>query len=260
MDNQIIEPAELIWNYHRLNHDIFKCEFVNNLDGILVFGSSDISVADEAARVWLLVLKDRVHLGNIFPYLLFSGGMGTGPHSGSNLMGWTRPEAEIFSEHVLSIIKDKVDKTQFSKLRVFVENKAKNSGENVDLSRKIIEENELKSEKLIIVQKPFMERRTYATFKHRWPGPEIKLHSSSSTLLEYPKISNISLEEVIGIMLGDLQRIKLYAPPYGHFQIAQDIPDDVWNAYKHLTENEKICKEHPKLKINLLKDNSGKLN
>ena len=260
MDNQIIEQAEVIWNYHRLNHDIFKDDFVNNVDGILVFGSSDISVADEAANVWLLTMKDRVHKGSMFPYLLFSGGMGTGPHSGCNLMGWTRPEAEIFSERVLSIIKDNVDPTHFSKLCLFVDNKARNSGENVDLSKKIIEENDLKSEKLIIVQKPFMERRTYATFKHRWPRPEIKLHSSSSTLLGYPKISNISLEEVIGIMLGDLQRITLYAPPYGNFQIAQEIPDEVWKAYKLLTENEKISKEHPKLKINLIKDNSDRIN
>jgi hypothetical protein len=33
-------------------------------------------------------------------------------------------------------------------------------------------------------------------------------------------------------MVGDLQRIKLY--PERGFQIYQDIPDDVWQAYEKL--------------------------
>jgi len=38
----------------------------------------------------------------------------------------------------------------------------------------------------------------------------------------------------IGIMVGDLQRIRLY--PAKGFQIHQDIPDDVWRAYEALVE------------------------
>jgi hypothetical protein len=33
-------------------------------------------------------------------------------------------------------------------------------------------------------------------------------------------------------MVGDLQRIKIY--PEKGFQIAQEIPDDVWQAYEQL--------------------------
>ena len=33
-------------------------------------------------------------------------------------------------------------------------------------------------------------------------------------------------------MVGDLQRIKIY--PKKGFQIFQEIPDDVWQAYKQL--------------------------
>jgi hypothetical protein len=36
----------------------------------------------------------------------------------------------------------------------------------------------------------------------------------------------------ISIMVGDLQRIRLY--PAKGFQIHQDIPDDVWTAYEEL--------------------------
>ena len=35
-------------------------------------------------------------------------------------------------------------------------------------------------------------------------------------------------------MVGDLQRIRLY--PAKGFQIHQDIPDDVWQAYGELVE------------------------
>ena len=38
--------------------------------------------------------------------------------------------------------------------------------------------------------------------------------------------------DVIGIMVGDLQRLKLY-PALGYL-IAQEIPDEVWSAYEGL--------------------------
>ena len=42
----------------------------------------------------------------------------------------------------------------------------------------------------------------------------------------------MSADDVVSIMVGDLQRIRLY--PQKGFQIAQDIPDDVWHAYESL--------------------------
>lgn len=40
------------------------------------------------------------------------------------------------------------------------------------------------------------------------------------------------MDEVINIMAGDLHRIKIY--PQRGFQIYQDIPDYVWDAYEQL--------------------------
>ena len=48
---------------------------------------------------------------------------------------------------------------------------------------------------------------------------------------EYPN-EEIPLERVINIMVGDLQRIKMY--PEKGFQIYQQIPSEVWNAYETL--------------------------
>lgn len=252
MQSHVLRKAEVIWNYHKLNHDIFQSGFAANVDGILVFCSSDISVADEAANLWLTVVKERIKQEQSFPYLIFSGGIGTGPHSGSNLLGWDKPEADILAERTRLAITNQLGPTHHFKLRIFIEKEAANTGQNTDLTRKLIIKNYLKSDKLIIVQKPFMERRTFATFKCRWPQPEIKLYSSKSTLSDYPKHSKISLEEVIGIMLGDLQRIKFYAPPHGNFQIPQFIPEDVWNVYEYLTTNKEILRQFPQFRMNLL--------
>jgi hypothetical protein len=80
-----------------------------------------------------------------------------------------------------------------------------------------------------------MERRAYATFMKVWPGKELVVTSAKVTFDEYlARYSSdaLSVDDVISIMVGDLQRIRLY--PAKGFQIAQDIPADVWNAYEEL--------------------------
>jgi len=42
------------------------------------------------------------------------------------------------------------------------------------------------------------------------------------------------MERVIDMMVGDLQRIRLY--PEKGFQIPQEIPDGVWVAYEKLVD------------------------
>ena len=44
----------------------------------------------------------------------------------------------------------------------------------------------------------------------------------------------LSRDDIVSIMIGDLQRIRLY--PEKGFQIHQDIPDDVWDAYQELVK------------------------
>jgi uncharacterized SAM-binding protein YcdF (DUF218 family) len=76
-----------------------------------------------------------------------------------------------------------------------------------------------------------MERRSFATFKKHWPGKKVLVTSPQISFEQYPTES-ISLEKVIQIMVGDLQRIKLY--PGKGFQIYQEIPVEVWEAYEQL--------------------------
>jgi hypothetical protein len=78
-----------------------------------------------------------------------------------------------------------------------------------------------------------MERRTYATFKKVWPEPALTVTSPQTSFHEY-KSAKVSREEMIHIIVGDTQRIKLY-PEMG-YQIPQEIPDDVWLAYEELVK------------------------
>jgi hypothetical protein len=80
-----------------------------------------------------------------------------------------------------------------------------------------------------------MERRSYATFRKLWPDKEVIVTSPQvsfqSYLAEYTNRS-LSVADVVGIMVGDLQRIKLY--PARGWQLEQDIPDEVWEAFERL--------------------------
>ena len=82
--------------------------------------------------------------------------------------------------------------------------------------------------------------------------PQVRVFSSPVSLEEYPSAAKMPLEDVVAIMLGDLQRIRLYAPPHGDFQIAQHIPDDVWAAFEFLAHDPQVRARHPRFQMNLI--------
>jgi uncharacterized SAM-binding protein YcdF (DUF218 family) len=119
--------------------------------------------------------------------------------------------------------------------RILVETRSTNTGENVQFTRRLLEERGLDPESFILVQKPYMERRALATFKRYWPEKRAVVTSPQFSFDEYLKNHSngaLSEDEVVCIMVGDLQRIRLY--PERGFQIPQEIPDEVWAAYEEL--------------------------
>jgi hypothetical protein len=81
------------------------------------------------------------------------------------------------------------------------------------------------------VQKPYMERRTLATFRQRWPELRLVVTSPQIAFESYPN-HEISRDDVIHIMLGDLQRLTLYAVK--GWSAPQEIPAEVLAAYDRL--------------------------
>jgi uncharacterized SAM-binding protein YcdF (DUF218 family) len=84
---------------------------------------------------------------------------------------------------------------------------------------------------IIAVQKPYMERRAFATIRQQWPDVAVRLSSPPLEFENYGS-ADIPIEEVIHIMVGDLQRIVEY-PRLG-FMIPQAVPDNVRHAYEFL--------------------------
>ncbi len=201
----IKQLAKTIWDYHHMNQRLVKS------DCILVLGSHDLRVAERGAELYN---------EGWAPLLILSGGLG-------NLTQgfWKETEADKFAKIAINL--------GVPKDSIIIENKSTNTGENIKFTQKVLHEKKLNPQNFIVVQKPYMERRSFATFKKHWPNKKLVVTSPQIPFEKYP-IDTIPLDEVINIMIGDLQRIKIY--PAKGFQIFQEIPDDVWQAYEQLIE------------------------
>lgn len=203
---EIDQRAKVIWDYHHMNQQLQKA------DCIFVLGSHDTRVAEYAADLFLQ---------GYAPWIIFSGGFGR-----LTEVNFKKSEAEIFADIAMA--------KGVPQGKIIIENKSTNTGENISFTRDLLKERNLDFNSFILVQKPYMERRTYATFKKVWPEKEFIVTSPDISYDDYPN-DGISKKEVINIMVGDLQRIKVYAEK--GFQITQEIPSEVWEAYEKLVES-----------------------
>ena len=202
-NTEVLQLAQKLWDYHHMYHPLEKAEC------ILALGSHDFRVADRAAELFL---------EGWAPLIIFSGGLG-------NLTQhvWTEPEADQFARIAIN--------HGVPAEAILIENKSTNTGENILFTQQLLKEKGLKIEHFILVQKPYMERRSYATFKKHWPEKKLTVTSPQISFTDYPT-TEIPVEKVINIMVGDMQRIRLY--PEKGFQIEQPIPVEIWKAYEQL--------------------------
>lgn len=203
------QAVDLAWEYMQLHHQLEKAEI------IFVLGSLDERVAHYAAQLW----KE-----GWAPWLVFSGD--GRKHSDSLLKDAYGGKAE--ADHMAAI----AFASGVPEDVIIIENKANNSGENYSFTKPLLEAKGIDTTKVIIVQKPYMERRAYATGKIHWPSSELVVTSPPAANFNEYVHNAFDPDLVINIMIGDLQRIKEY--PAKGFQIEQEIPDEVWAAYEYL--------------------------
>jgi uncharacterized SAM-binding protein YcdF (DUF218 family) len=207
MDADIRALAEKLWDYHLLKHQLAPA------DAILVLCSHDERVAECGAQLFL---------EGWAPLLIFSGGRGAITEK-----LWHEPEAERFARIAVSL--------NVPSEHILIEPNSTNTGENVKFTRQLLAERGIDPQSFIVVQKPYMERRSYATFRRYWPEKQVVVTSPQVSFAAYVAHyahSSLSADDVVAIMVGDLQRVKLY-PELG-FQIAQEIPEEVWAVYEQL--------------------------
>lgn len=200
---------EMIWDYMHLGHKLEKA------DAIFVLGNRDVRVGEYAANLWL---------DGWAPYLICtgSGDIHNNKPGRERFVGTT--EAEVFAHIAIEM--------GVPEDSIIIENKSQNTGQNYEFTLSLLKARGINTKALIAVQKPYMERRTYATGKVWLPDVNLIVTSPLISIADYPNESNSIGEHWLHAMVGDLQRIKEY--PAKGFQIYQDIPGEVWSAYEFL--------------------------
>lgn len=202
-----MELAKILWDYLHLGRELKKC------DCILGLGCYDLHIPEKCAQLY------KEGYSNL---IIFTGGLGKCT-SGV----WEKSEAEVFRDIAINL--------GVPKEKILIENQSTNTGDNFRFTKKLIDEKKLDIHSFLVVQKPYMERRAYAAFKAILPEEKCVVTSPSISFEDYfdeYEKENGSIKELLCVMVGDLQRIKVY--PEKGWQIPQKIPDIVWQAYLEL--------------------------
>jgi len=197
------EAVQIVWDYHLMGHDLQAADL------IWALGSHDLRVADRVAELW--------HVG-MAPLVVMSGGLGNFTKG-----IFEDAEGDLFAERAIEL--------GVPKDVILIENRSANTGENVEFTRKLLDSLEIKVNKVIAVQKPYMERRTFATIARQWEEIEVQVTSPQLSLEEYCG-DFITRDELVHILVGDLQRIIDY--PKRGFMIEQVVQNDVMEAFQTL--------------------------
>jgi uncharacterized SAM-binding protein YcdF (DUF218 family) len=195
--------AKAIWDYHQMGHQLRPC------DAAIGLGSHDLGVADFAAQLY--------HAG-LFPAVVFTGG-----NSPTTAARFPRGEAVGYREHALELgVPGEV---------ILVEPNAENTGQNITFSRRLLDEAGITVSSVLLVSKPYMQRRAFATCRRLWP--EVQAVCASEPLEFDHYVKTIGDEKlVIDMLVGDLQRLIVY-PALG-FAVEQEVPGEVHAAYESL--------------------------
>ena len=205
-DPEITGPLGIVWDYMRLVHPVVPA------DAILTLGSFDPQAAVHAALLWQAGLA---------PIVIMSGGIA---HRGGLLdTGWDRPEAEVFADLA---VREGVPRE-----KILIEDRAQNTGDNFIFGRAVAARAGLHPEKLLVVAKPYMTRRGFATGRKVWPEVELSMQCEPIDMEAY-FARDPDPERTLLAMVGDLHRIVVY--PVLGFQIEQERSDAVMQAFAAL--------------------------
>ncbi|CAE6902035.1 Protein YdcF [Vibrio sp. B1REV9] len=204
---KLYQHIETLWDYMQLKHVLKPAEC------LFVMCSNDLRVAEYAAKLY--------HQ-NLAKLIVFSGGEGRFTDG-----LFEKSETETFAEiaRIAGVPNE----------AILVETRSSNSGENVRFTEQLLKEKRIHCESLILVQKPFMERRAIATFEKQWQSPysQLQVTSTAHPFFEYIN-EEMPLMMVLEALMEDFSRVKTY--PEKGFQTEQEIPAHVESSYQALQE------------------------
>jgi uncharacterized SAM-binding protein YcdF (DUF218 family) len=204
-------PADLrvdvatLWAYHDMHHQL------RPVDVCIGLGSHDLGVATYTAELY--------HRG-LFKRIVF-----TGANAPTTIERFPRGEAVHYREHAISL--------GVPAEAISVETEAANTSQNLTYSRAGLADAGISPASVLLISRPYQQRRAYATCRKVWPEVEVLCGSRPLPLDEY--VDTIGdVDRVITMLVGDTQRITVYAER--GFAIEQEIPAEVQAAYERLVE------------------------
>jgi len=220
VNNEDIKNAQLIWDYGVLNHQILESDVIVGL------GSSDLLPAEKAASLffesWAQVL-------------LFSGGS-----EGKNM---NKSIEENLGKTSSDIMGDVAISMGVPKRKILYERKSQNTGENIDFTKNLLEQNDISPKRVIFVHMPYAERRGLATINKRWSELESVIMASPRVKFTDYHIrgfqGQMSQAELISDIMGDFQSTFIYAREGIEYMVPQkESPkESVKEAYLELVES-----------------------
>lgn len=204
---EYLKPLQIIWDYLCLRQPLEKA------DCIVGFGNFNTDIARRAAELYLQ---------GYAPKVLFTGGLGR------NTEGLLpEPEAVRFARVAMECGVPEKD--------ILLEDRSTNTAENIYFTRDLLREAGIPHQRLLGVHQPFMERRIAAAMGVYWPEPDFRVTSPQVTIPEYlerARQQGISENASISVIVGDFQRMELYAQK--GWQLPQVIPEEAWDAFRQL--------------------------
>ena len=194
-----------LWDYHQLKHEIKPA------DCIIVMGSQELFAAHRAAELYQQKMSD---------VLIFSGGYGK-----LTKLAKQATEAPRFAELAVQ--------AGVATRDIWLEIHASNCAENIRFSMQLLAKQGRMPQSVILVCKPYLERRAFATFKQQFVDIPVTVTSYQVSLKDYLVMVD-DVKQFINLMVGDLQRIIVY--PAKGYQIPQAVPQNVCEAFNRLVE------------------------
>jgi hypothetical protein len=195
--------AQLLWDYHRMYHDPRPCSVAVGL------GSHDLGVADVTAELY--------HQ-DMAPVIVF-----TGSNSPTTRARMPRGEAVHYMERAMEL--------GVPESAILLEPRATSTVENIEFSKAVLAGAGVAVSSVLLVSKPYEERRSYAMMRKLWPDVDVVCASTPMGLEEYAD-SIGDARMVIDMIVGALQRVLVF--PGWDLAVEQVVPDVVAGAYERL--------------------------
>ena len=138
---------------------------------------------------------------------------------------WVHYEGEVVGDYYADIIVEN---------KIILEEKATNTGDNIVNTKRVITDLGLPAHSGILITKPYMKRRAFNTASKQWKEVNWSVAAEAVSFDDYCRKQD-DPKNFISIMVGDLQRIKVYAE-YG-FQVRDEVPQDVWRSFEALVRS-----------------------